>query len=160
MTDATRDESIPEIIAEFSQLFAAARTNFARNAEEVHPELRGIGMMMLQVILRKGPITATALGSLLNMDKATVSRQLTQLRGLGLVDAEPDAEDRRSLLLTASHDAREAIEEVHRRGAKDYRVRFEDWNDEDLVQLLGMLRRFNASADRLREHQLAERNSV
>lgn len=149
MTNTAREESIPEIIAEFSHLFAAARTNFARNAEEVHPEIRGIGMMMLQIIMRKGPITAKSLGALLNMDKATVSRQLAQLRALGLVEAEPATEDRRSLLLTASADARATLDEVHRRGAHDYRVRFEDWNDEDLAQLLHLLRRFNASAELL-----------
>lgn len=149
MSEAAGEKSIPEIIAEFTQLFITARTNFARNAESVHPELRGLGMMMLQMILKKGPITATCIGSLLNMDKATVSRQLSQLRGLGLVDATPSPEDRRSLLLTASASAREILDEVHLRNASDYRTRFEDWNDEDLAQLLVLLRRFNASADRL-----------
>ena len=93
MSDSQRESAIPEIIAEFSQVFAAAKSRWARYAEEVHPELRGPGMMILQTILRRGPITATGLGSMLDMDKAMVSRQVAKLRGLGLetVGLDPEA---------------------------------------------------------------------
>ena len=57
MHEHTREEVISEIISEFSQSFAAARTRWTRFAEEVHPELRGPGMMILQTILRRGPVT-------------------------------------------------------------------------------------------------------
>ena len=50
MHEHTREEVISEIISEFSQSFAAARTRWTRFAEEVHPELRGPGMMILQTI--------------------------------------------------------------------------------------------------------------
>lgn len=148
--EAQGDRLIPEIIAEFSQVFAFARTRWARYAEEVHPELRGPGMMILQTILRKGPITATGLGSLLDMDKAMVSRQVTKLRGLGLVDAVEAEQDRRVILLTASAAAQTTIEELQVRTAEEYRTRFTGWHEQEMAELRDLLHRFNATAEEQR----------
>ena len=157
MHDHAREAVISEIISEFSQSFAAARTRWTRFAEEVHPELRGPGMMLLQTILRRGPITATGLGSLLDMDKAMVSRQVTKLRSLGLVDAKEAESDRRVILLTASEIAHSAIEGMQARTSADYLVRFADWSEEELTQLQTLLHRFNATAEDIRAEGPATR---
>lgn len=150
MNDRLRDEMIPDIISEFSQVFAAARSRWARYAEEIHPELRGPGLMILQTIIRRGPITATGLGGLLDMDKAMISRQLARLREFGLVEARAAESDKRVTLLTASAKANAAVEIMHARTAEEHSVRFGDWSDEDLAGLQSMLHRFNASAEVLR----------
>lgn len=147
MHEHAREEVISEIISEFSQSFAAARTRWTRFAEEVHPELRGPGMMLLQTILRRGPVTATGLGSILDMDKAMVSRQVTKLRALGLVDAKEAESDRRVILLTASEAAHSAIEGIQTRISADYLVRFADWSEDELAQLQQLMHRFNATAE-------------
>lgn len=134
---------VPEIIAEFSELFAFARTRWTRYAEEVHPELRGPGLLMLQMIKRKGPITATEIAQLLQMDKAMVSRQLAKLRELGFVDAEPSADDRRVILLTASDEAHRLVEEIRHRWGDAYHERFAGWDEHDLEALRSLLHRFN-----------------
>lgn len=151
------EEVIPEIIAEFSQVFAAAKRRWARYAEEVHPDLRGGGMMVLQTILRKGPVTATGLAGMLDLDKAVVSRQVAKLRALGLVEAKEAESDRRVMLLTASEKAQAAIEDLQARTAEDYRARFASWSDAELEQLQGMLHRFNATAEDLRPEGPARR---
>lgn len=138
-------ELIAEIIAEFAEVFAFARTRWARYAEEVHPELRGVGMMVLQVILRKGPITATELGQMLDMDKAVVSRQVAKLRELELVDATPSEEDRRVFLLAASARAHALLEELQHRNAWEYGQRFAGWDDAELESLRSALHRFNGA---------------
>ncbi len=143
----SRDDRISEIIAEFSDVFAFARTRWARYAEEVHPDLRGVGMMVLQLVTRKGPVTATAISQMLDMDKAMVSRQLTKLRELGLVDAEPAAEDRRVTLLTASDRAQVLLDGIREQWAHAYHERFVEWSVEDLERLREGLHRFNASSD-------------
>ncbi|MBO1900555.1 MarR family transcriptional regulator [Leucobacter weissii] len=143
--DPNEATGIPGIIGEFSQAFAFARVRWARYAEEIHADLSGVDMMTLQVIQRKGPLTATQLRQLQHTDKAVVSRQLSKLRRLGLVVAEPSAEDRRAALLTTTPEARERLHELHRRIAEDYRRRFAEWSEEDLGLLRELLRRFNAS---------------
>lgn len=145
---ARDEEAIAEIIAEFSEVFAFARTRWTHYAEEVHPDLRGVGMMVLQTILRKGPVTATELGALLDMDKSVVSRQVAKLRHLDLVVAEPSAEDRRVVLLTSSGRAQEAIDELHTRTALAYGERFDGWSGAELGQLQALLRRFNRASER------------
>jgi DNA-binding MarR family transcriptional regulator len=137
---------IPEIIAEFGQVFAFARARWARFAEQVHPELRGPDMLMLQMISRKGPITATELGQLLFMDKALVSRQTSKLRQLGLVDAASDEADRRVVLLTASDRAKGMLGELHDQLSEAYEQRLAGWSAEDLATLRSLLHRFNAAA--------------
>lgn len=150
MSSQQRDLMIPEIVAEFSHVFAAARNRWARYAEEVHPELRGPSMMILSTILRKGPITATGLGGILDMDKAMVSRQVAKLRSLGLVDAKEAESDRRVILLTASAEAHAAMEGLQARTAEEYGARFADWSDEELAHLQSLLHRFNAASEDLR----------
>lgn len=146
-TDAANHDGISEIIAEFSEVFAFARTRWARYAEEVDPELKGIGIMMLQLILRKGPISATGISQMLDMDKAMVSRQVTKLRELELVDTQPAAEDRRVVLLTPSPKAEELLGAIRQKWAHAYHERFADWSPGELEQLRVSLHRFNASAD-------------
>lgn len=143
------NDPIPEIIAEFSEVFAFARTRWARYAEEVNAELKGVGMMILQTVMRKGPVTATGLGQMLDMDKAVVSRQVSKLRELDLINAEPAAEDRRVILLTATTHAREALDELHERTANAYQERFSGWEPDELVALRDLLHRFNRTAEQL-----------
>lgn len=137
---------IPDIIAEFGQVFAFARARWARYAEQIHPELRGVAMMMLQTISRKGPVTATELGRLLDMDKAVVSRQMTKLRDLELVLAQNDESDRRVVLLTVSEHGLAALSELHRELADAYERRLEGWDPEDVAALVQLLHRFNAAS--------------
>lgn len=157
MYDHSDEAMITEIIGEFSQSFAAMRTRWARYAEEVHPDLRGPGMMLLHTILRQGPVTATGLTSILDMDKAMVSRQVSKLRSLGLVDAKEAESDRRVILLTASEAAHVAIESIQARTSADYRARFADWTPDELAQLQSLLHRFNASGQDIRADGPARR---
>lgn len=148
--DAPRDDRIAQIISEFSEVFAFARSHWASYAQEVDPELKGVGMIVLQLIFKKGPVTATALSQMLDMDKAVVSRQLAKLRELALVDAEPAAEDRRVVLLTTTPRAAEVLERVRTRWAHAYHERFAGWSADDLDGLREGLHRFNASAHDIR----------
>ncbi|SJN13397.1 Transcriptional regulator, MarR family [Leucobacter sp. 7(1)] len=144
---AGRDDIVADIISEFSEVIAFARSRWARYAEDVHADLRGVGLIMLQVIMRKGPLTATGIAQMLDMDKAVVSRQLAKLRELELVDAEPASEDRRVTLLTASARAHELLDGIRVKWAGAYHERFAGWSAAELDHLRSGLHRFNASAD-------------
>lgn len=142
--------TVADIIAEFSEVFAFARTRWMRFAAEVDPDLRGAGMIVLQLIRRKGPVTATGISQMLDMDKAVVSRQIAHLRELGLVDADPAPDDKRVMLLVVTERARELLDGIKARWAHAYHERFEGWSEGDLESLRSGLHRFNASADGLR----------
>lgn len=123
----------------------------------MHPELGAPSMMVLQTIIRMGPITATGVGGVLDIDKSVVSRQVSKLRSLGLVETREAESDRRVALLTASELAQRTVEGLHARTAAEYRARFEGWSDDDLVQLQQQLHRFNLSNEDLRGEGPARR---
>lgn len=139
-----RSAQISHIISEFSEVFAFVRARWARFAEETHPDLRGSGIMVLQIVLRKGPVTVTGLSQLLDMDKAMVSRQVSKLRELGFVESAPAAEDRRVTLITATDKAHQTIEELRARAAHEYHMRFAEWDSASLEELGASLHRFNS----------------
>ncbi len=150
MNESARDDLIPEIISEFSQAFAAARSRWTRYAEEAHPDLRGPAFLLLQTIQRHEPITATGLASMLGQDKAIISRQIATLRELGLIDATPSEQDKRVTLLSTNAASQEAFAGLQAYTADAYRARFAEWNADDLEHLRQLLHRFNANADELR----------
>lgn len=137
---------ITDIIAEFTDVLAFSRTNWTRFAEEVDAEVRGLGMIVLQFISRKGPITATGISQSLDMDKSLVSRQLARLRELDLIETSESPDDRRVQVITASAKAKRVIGKIRELWANSYRERFEGWSSEELDTLQAGLHRFNASA--------------
>lgn len=141
----TRGHTLDELIAELTALYSQARTNWVRAAEDVHPQLKGLGLLMLQMIARRQPITATEIGSILDMNKAAVSRQLSRLREMNMVSCVDSAEDRRMTLITITQVGLDLLDELRGRSADNYRERFADWPESDLEQLLTLLHRFNAA---------------
>lgn len=138
-----REQQISEIITEFADIFSSARTRWMRYAAELHDELRGASLMMLQFVMRKGPISATELGHALDMDKAMVSRHVASLRDLGFIEATESEEDRRVQLLSASPQGLALLDRLHKRSAASYQARFEGWDVEELQRLREGLHRFN-----------------
>lgn len=144
-------DTIASIISEFTEVMAFSRTRWTRFAEEVHPGLSGANMVVLQFVRRKGPITATGLSQMLDMDKSLVSRQITKLRDLGFVVTTEAAEDRRVQLLTVSEEAEALLNHVRELWSESYRERFADWTPEQLTGLHEGLHRFNVSTGELRQ---------
>ena len=136
---------ITGIIAEFTDVIAFSRTNWTRFAEEVDAEVRGLGMIVLQFISRKGPVTATGISQSLDMDKSLVSRQLARLRDLDLIETSESVEDRRVQVITASEKAKRVIGEIRELWTNSYRERFAGWSSEELESLRAGLHRFNGS---------------
>lgn len=138
---------ISEIVAEFGQVHAFARARWVRYAEQIHPDFRGVGVIMLQTISRKGPVTATELAQLLSMDKALVSRQVAKLRELGFIESRHDEADRRSVFLTASDLGKSTLKGLHQQLSDAYAQRLKGWPDSDVETLTTLLHRFNAADD-------------
>ena len=145
MPDPIVAEVIRDIAAEFAAVFAFARSRWAGHAQNVHPELKGVGLMVLQTVTRHGPIAATEVGQILDTDKATISRQVAKLRELGLIEITPDECDKRVQLLSLSDEGVVAIAELRGRIGADYRERFAGWSEADLEDLRALLHRFNGT---------------
>lgn len=145
MAHAGEEDMVAQIITEFSQAFAVAKRRWAAYLGEELPGLTGTGMIVLQTIRKQGPATATDICHTLMMDKAFVSRQIAQLRTLGLVDAQAMENDRRVTILTPTPQALAFIERMRRRLANDFRARFSGWDSAELELLRDSLARLNES---------------
>lgn len=147
MTD--RDEHIRQVISELSEIFTFIRATWQAQVLNIHPELTRGALPVLLAIIRQAPITATELSCQLGLDKTMVSKLVTQLRTLDLVETEVSAEDRRVTLLSCTPFARERLELARRHIAEEYRARFEGWEDDEVSAFVDAVHRFNLAGREL-----------
>jgi len=106
-------------------------------------------------IERKGPIGVVALAELVGRDYTTVSRQVTKLDGIGLINrrqSKTDSRVREAVITAKGKEITGAIDAARVRMAT---VLFAKWSRRDLQDLARLMRRF---ADDLQSLPLPERS--
>jgi DNA-binding MarR family transcriptional regulator len=136
-------ESFVRLERELGLLLRRARAVSAKNAAQLHPDLDPAALGLLALLQDAGPLRASDLVARLGLDKSTVSRQLTGLVDLGLVDRTPDPADGRAQVLRPSAEGASRLERI--RAAR--RARLEEdlasWPAEDVARLGELLGRLN-----------------
>jgi DNA-binding MarR family transcriptional regulator len=97
---------------------------------------------LLIVIERKGPIGVVELAELVGRDYTTVSRQVTKLDGLGLINrhlSKTDNRVREAVITAKGKEVTSAIDAARERLAA---VLFAKWSKRDLQDLARLMRRF------------------
>jgi DNA-binding MarR family transcriptional regulator len=97
---------------------------------------------LLIVIGRKGPIGVVELAELVGRDYTTVSRQISKLDGLGLINRHPSKTDsrvREAVITAKGKEMTSAIDAARERMAT---VLFAKWRKRDLQDLARLMRRF------------------
>ena len=100
----TRSDDLARIEAEVGVLIRRVKRVIGDRARQVHPDLHPMTYLLLTHLAGAGPMRAADLSDAFGMDKGGVSRQVQSLVDLGLVERQPDPEDRRAALLAASAD--------------------------------------------------------
>jgi len=145
-----RTAALVRLEQEVGVLVRRVRRVIAERAAAVHPDLQPAAYLMLSHLDKAGPMRASVAADELHLDKGAVSRQVTQLLALGLVERTPDPEDGRAQLLTSSPEGTRRLAEIveHRRTWLSERLH--DWDDADLDDLVSSLTRYNATLDQPR----------
>jgi len=114
-------------------------------ARLVHPELQPSSYLMLGHLRDAGPLRASAMCEVFDLDKGAVSRQVQHLLDLGLVDRTPDPDDGRATLIAVSDEGLRRMADVadHRRKLLDERL--SGWTAEELAAFVDQLSRYNAA---------------
>lgn len=129
-------------MGDFSLLFTYVRSLWHEHLLDIHPELtRGVLPTLLSIV-RTQPVTATDLAFSLGADKTIISKHVTHLRQIGMVEACVSPDDGRVFLLNVSEDGLNRISSVRRQLMVDYEERFTDWSDEEIAALQKGLHRF------------------
>ncbi|WP_441250282.1 MarR family winged helix-turn-helix transcriptional regulator [Kitasatospora sp. McL0602] len=141
--EAAAEEAFLAVEREVALLFRRGRSRAADMSRRVHPALEGVAYSLLGFIEESAPVRLTDIGLHFGVGKATISRQIKVLEGLGLVAREADPLDRRSSLVSLTEDG--AVRYLRARGGRMARFRelMATWETVDVEQFADLLQRFN-----------------
>jgi DNA-binding MarR family transcriptional regulator len=143
--DNTRAGYQSAIEHEVAELYRSAKSRVKSIASKYHPDLQPVGYGILRFIFTTEPVRSQDIAASLGMDKGAVSRQVTALRQLGLVDTRIDPDDRRATLLVISDKARAVRVQVRGETSSGYSQILDDWNDRDIREFARLLTSFNSA---------------
>ncbi|WP_435200628.1 MarR family winged helix-turn-helix transcriptional regulator [Janibacter sp. GS2] len=110
-------------------------------APRVHPALEPTHHAVL-VALRDHPARVGDIAERTIADASTVSRQVSHLTALGLVEKVPDPEDGRAQLVALSDDGQALLAELVVRREAWFSELLADWPEEDVQTFIGYVDRF------------------
>lgn len=122
-------------------LLRRARAGFEQVAREVHPGLEASAYGILHLVDTGTATTVTQLAERLGVGKPTVSRQVTALEALGLVERVADGS--RTVQLQLTGDGRARFRSARRRRQQRFRRLLGSWPADDVAALGDLLTRFN-----------------
>ena len=97
---------------------------------------------LLARVGRYGPVGVVELADRTGRDHTTISRQMTKLEELGLIERHPSAADRRVREATVTRKGQEMVDLLNAARQRLANRILVDWTDTDLDQLQTLLRRF------------------
>jgi DNA-binding MarR family transcriptional regulator len=138
-----RGESLAQVDAALTRIgrIASSRRSAQLRAERAGLSLSPLGVTVLAAIYRRGPVNMRAIAAAVDTQPSRVSKEVNELRRLGLVNARVDPDDARATLLTVSAAGRRAFERY--RGAADELLAdvLDGWTDDELDALGTTLQR-------------------
>jgi DNA-binding MarR family transcriptional regulator len=140
------DEAVRALEHEMGVLVRRLRRLIAERARLVHPDLAPVGYSML-IALEDGPRRASDLVDLFSIDKGAVSRQVQSLLELGLIERNPDLEDRRAAILAITDEGARRLETVREMRRAELLGRLSSWSSEELADFVSALSRYNAALE-------------
>ena len=139
----TRYDDLRSIEAEVGTLIRRVKRVMGERAREVHPDLHPMTYFILGHLAAHGPMRGADLSDAFGMDKGGVSRQVQTLVDLGLVERQPNPEDRRAILLDATEEGRERLRTVARNRSDRFDQRLGHWSDTELSTFARQLASYN-----------------
>lgn len=138
-------EAMRRIETEVLSLLRRVRRTAAENARLVHPELGTSGYAVLLYVVQHQPTRAADVVAELDMDKGSVSRQVSHLERLDLVARVPDHHDGRAHRLVLSNEGRRRLTVLRRHRRQELHGRLAAWSENQLGAFAEHLARYNAA---------------
>ncbi|GAA1613294.1 hypothetical protein GCM10009789_79420 [Kribbella sancticallisti] len=139
---------IAEVEQELSTLFRRSRSAQMQLARRVHQEMDAAGYALISQIdlgtaAGRPGVRASEVAQALGLDKSTVSRGLTQLETLGLIERVGDPDDGRARLLRMTTIGAERFGAMRAQRQTEFRAILDRWDSPDLADLARLLARLN-----------------
>jgi DNA-binding MarR family transcriptional regulator len=143
----TRAEELGRLEHEVGVLIRRVKRVIGERARAVHPDLQPASYLMLSYLATEGPSRSSVVSERFNVDKGAISRQVQHLCDLGLLVREPDPNDGRASLISASEDAVRRLRAVDRDRREWLEGRLAGWSEPDLHEFVAGLSRYNEALD-------------
>lgn len=140
-----RELALHSIEREVGALIRRVRRVIGERARAVHPELQPSAYLILTYLHEEDDVRSSQLVESFGIDKGAISRQITSLADLGLVERFPDPEDGRATRLRLTEDARSRLEAVRESRWGRFGQRLAGWSDGDLAAFATTLQHYNES---------------
>ena len=143
------ERMLADIEQELSALFRRSRSASLRLARRVHPDMDAAGYALISQIelgtsSGRAGVRASDVALALGLDKSTVSRGITQLENLGLIERVGDPDDGRARLLRLTASGADSFDAMRAQRQTEFRAILDRWNPTDLADLGRLLARLNA----------------
>jgi DNA-binding MarR family transcriptional regulator len=127
-----------------------ARAYAIEHLAEVHPDLDYNTFMILAAVQdAPGGVRASDLVGDLFVHKSTISRAVSTLEQLGLIERATDPKDGRAQVLTVPKEAAQRIKAFRERSYTQLEEVLADWSGEEITTFLDQLTRLNDAAERV-----------
>ena len=140
-----RPDALRELEREIGVMVRRVRRVIDERARSVHPDLQSSSYLMLGYLLDNGPLRASAMSTVFDIDKGAISRQVQHLIDLGLVERTPDPDDGRATLLSITDEATRRMQDVSAHRRKWLEEQLGDWSDAQLDGFVRELGRYNSA---------------
>lgn len=141
--DTRRAEHLRTLEQEVGVLIRRVRRVIGERARAVDPQLQPASYLMLGYLASHGPLRASAMAEVFDIDKGAISRQVAHLEELGLVDRTPDPADGRASLVSASDEAVRRLEAVAADRRRWLDEQLGEWSEQELGDFAAVLGRYN-----------------
>ena len=144
VADQARADAVRDLESEFSTLINQFRQIIHEVANRVSPGMLPGAYKVFTTIAQRAPITQSELSEHLLVDKGQLSRTVRELEGLGLVQRDPDPNDRRSNLLSPTDLGSERLRMARKPHGDLLERTLENWEIDDIHSLTRLLHALTA----------------
>jgi DNA-binding MarR family transcriptional regulator len=144
--DTAHEQAVDRLEEQISVFHRRSRRFLRTFASQVHPDMDASTYAVLLVIAQ-GPVRMIDLAEEFGLDKSTMSRHVSTLIQLGLVQRDPDPMDGRAFLLHPTPDGQYRLTNTTAARREEWRNRFDGWTSAELTDFVTTLARFNTDLD-------------
>lgn len=142
-SDGATSDAVSELERQLGVLMRRARAASATVATTVHPDLDPAAYGLLVRLSEVGAERMTDLAGFLGVGKPTVSRQLSALVDMGMVERVVDPSDARAALVRLTAEGQTKFSRARAARREHFRGLLVGWPEEDVRELARLLGRLN-----------------
>ncbi|GAB2918485.1 MarR family transcriptional regulator [Micromonospora polyrhachis] len=140
------DDSVSAVEHELAVLLRRARATSGEIAREVHPALEPTAYGLLVWIRRCGPARLTDLATEMRMSKGNLSRQISALETMGLLQRQADPVDGRAFRLDLTDEGHRRFNRARKARTAQLQQILREWSPTDRAEFARLLHQFNDDA--------------